>query len=77
MGSCISNHNLYELPNQFEQIPVDKNGKKVKCKLCMKYVKFNMVKCNQCHQTIGHKHCFRIWYAYNDSCPHCNPPSIN
>lgn len=74
MGSCISHHNVYQLPNQFEQIPIDK---KVKCSLCIKYVKYNIIKCNQCQQTIGHKNCFRIWHSFNNSCPHCIPPSNN
>ena len=72
MGSCmsfLSYHNQFNLPNNFIQIPINKNSK---CTLCMKPLRYSTVQCINCKRNLGHIHCFRLWHSINHNCPVCN-----
>jgi hypothetical protein len=70
MGGCLSQEDSsYFLSEYFLKIKIDN---KQKCKLCMKYVKYNTIKCFKCNNNIGHPYCLKLWYSINSNCPVCN-----
>lgn len=70
MGSCLSypNH-LDQLPSGFVKIPIHH---KIRCKLCMKSVKYGIIRCINGNHSIGHPYCFKLWHSINSNCPICN-----
>ena len=64
----INNSLFYTQTNNFIQIPITK---KSKCTLCMKSIEYSTVKCISCNSSLGHIHCFRLWYSIHNKCPNC------